>query len=249
MECGILRVSLSMLGLFGALLSGCSGGGGNDSDSNAGSGGKASGDAGASTGGTGNGGKSAGIGGRATAGAAGFAEPDTSRWMVPLQAGRSWDYEIAAIDSSLPITCDGEPTGRVIRAFGNVNNSEQSGFSWIYTTVCSSRLYLVWGDEGTLYAEEVVAKGDTYVSAGESQLTFLVDPTVATSWTSGGTTYTWENVGTVTAATGTYSDCWRRVFGGDHGSSVYCRGIGMVSSDVTDKNYNYSLKLSGLVVP
>lgn len=172
--------------------------------------------------------------------------------MVPLEAGRSWIYDVTAIDPSLTVSCDeGRTTARVIKGVGKVTSDGITGDGWLYTTVCYDTLFLVWGDRDTLYASEVTADGDTFVSTGRAPVTFMVDPTVGTSWTSGGTRFTWEEVGTVTAVTGTYTDCWRRLMsntgGPVDGSGVYCRGIGMVSADMPDSNY--SLELSSLVVP
>jgi len=175
--------------------------------------------------------------------------PDTSQWMLPLAVGRSWTYTLTPLDEGQEASC--EPlTSQVLQAgwVQSPDDNAEQVFGWIYQSSCSTSGYLLWEDAGTLRAKQMVDVTDPSQGLKGEPLTFLVDPEVALSWTYvGDSSYTWTSVGTATVAAGTFTDCWERRYSASELTSVYCRGVGMVS--MRHLETNTSLELASMVIP
>jgi hypothetical protein len=141
----------------------------------------------------------------------------------PIAVGRSWSYNVEVLGNYLGCS-PGKHDGKVLRA-----GSYQGRNAFEVQSFCEgfgSSWYSVVGDVVDLYYSAWIRVVDAPVTEGHT-------------WTSGTSTITWRDMGSVTVPAGTFSRCYRAEANVGYPSyTVFCRGVGPVRWYTKDKAGN-----------
>ncbi len=142
--------------------------------------------------------------------------------LFPLEVGRKWVYDVTSTYASCP---SGKGTFEVV---GKVSGSSKK-FS--ARTEC--------GGEGTytVDGDEVEAAYEWNPDLAMRLLDAKVEDGHSWTTTNGSATFdmTYEKVGALETAAGTFDDCWKVVQQVSYTATwTYCRGVGLVASDLRD---------------
>jgi hypothetical protein len=166
-----------------------------------------------------------------TSGGSATGTATTSSTLHAISAGRTWRYVSGDCTSSASIGAQTSVHGKL-------------AFPQDSTRVCPDKTLTLHayvhfdGDRVEVWDDTTSAwllASDTPVEAGHT-------------WTTGILSYVWEQVGTTTVPAGTFDDCWasHATATGVDERFTFCRGIGLVRSEVTsDGSPKVESELSG----
>lgn len=135
--------------------------------------------------------------------------------LMPLEVGRSWTYDVAAVGNGY---C---PTGsHDSKVLGTSQQDGRTAFQ--VTSFC-----------GTIGSSYETVNGDQVDVDYQGSWNHYLDVPVQEghSWPYFNTSYTWESVASITVPAGTYTNCWKAHQNVTYTAyAVFCRGVGMVES-------------------